>query len=209
MSYLAADEREALCDLALEVGEHAPTLCEGWDVKDLVVHLLVREGHPAAIGIVVPFLAPILDLASRRVGRTDFEELVGRLRKGPPAYSPMALPNADKLLNGVELYVHHEDVRRARPGWQPRDLPPRTQDALWRALRKAGKAPLRKAPTGVVAERSDTGEQAELKPGDPSVVVHGLPGEVMMFAFGRPGADVKLSGDPDAVLALTSSTRGY
>jgi uncharacterized protein (TIGR03085 family) len=209
VSYLAADERAALCDLALEVGEEAPTLCEGWDVKDLVVHLLVREGHPAAVGIVVPPLAPLVDAASRRMREKDFAGLVERLRTGPPVYSPMALPNADKLLNGVELFVHHEDVRRAQPGWAPRPLSDRTQKALWKALGRAGKATLRKAPTGVVAERTDTGERAVLKPGDPEVVVHGLPAEVMMFAFGRPEADVKLTGDPDAVDALTRSTRGY
>ncbi|WP_254185823.1 hypothetical protein [Nocardioides panacis] len=47
-------ERTALCDTALQVGEDGPTLCDGWDVKDLVVHLLVREGSPAAAGIVLP-----------------------------------------------------------------------------------------------------------------------------------------------------------
>ncbi len=57
MTRLARSERAALCDLALQVGADRPTLCEGWTVKDLVVHLLVREGSPAAVGIVVPPLA--------------------------------------------------------------------------------------------------------------------------------------------------------
>jgi uncharacterized protein (TIGR03085 family) len=209
MSYLAADERAALCDLALEVGESAPTLCEGWDVKDLVVHLLVREGNPGAVGIVVPPLAPVTDVASRWVGREDFETLVDRLRKGPPLYSPMAVRKVDALLNGLEFFVHHEDVRRAEPGWKPRNLDDRTQEALWRALRKGGKAPLRRSGTGVVVERSDTGERAELRSGDPVVVVRGLPGEMLMFVMGRAEAEVTLSGDDDAVAAFTAARKGY
>ena len=43
---LARRERHELCDLALTVGEDAPTLCGDWIVKDLVVHLLVRENRP-------------------------------------------------------------------------------------------------------------------------------------------------------------------
>lgn len=209
MSYLAADERAALCDLALEVGQDAPTLCAGWDVKDLVVHLLVREGSPAAVGIAVPPLSGITDRASRWVGRSDFETLVERLRKGPPLYSPMAISKVDKLLNGVEFFVHHEDIRRAQPAWRPRDLDERTQKRLWKALRSSGKASLRKAPTGVVLERSDTGERAELRPGEPRVVVRGLPAELLMFVSGRAEAKVDLTGDDEAVDALMSSARGY
>ena len=36
---LARRERDALCDLALLLGPDAPTLCEGWDARDLVTHL--------------------------------------------------------------------------------------------------------------------------------------------------------------------------
>jgi uncharacterized protein (TIGR03085 family) len=209
MSYLAADERAALCDLALEVGEDAPTLCAGWDVKDLVVHLLVREGSPAAVGIAIPPLARVTDLVSARVGRSDFEALVGRLRKGPPVYSPMAISKVDKMLNGVEFFVHHEDIRRAQPAWRPRDLDERTQNRLWKALQSSGKASLRKAPTGVVLERSDTGDRAELRPGEPQVVVRGLPAELLMFVSGRAEAKVDMIGDEDAVADLMGAERGY
>jgi hypothetical protein len=51
---LARRERADLCDLALVLGEDAPTLCGGWDAKDLVTHLLVRERRPiGASGIMV------------------------------------------------------------------------------------------------------------------------------------------------------------
>src|SRR4029079_18721505 len=51
---LARRERAALCDLAVEVGPDAPTLCEGWTASDLVAHLLVRERNPvASLGNIV------------------------------------------------------------------------------------------------------------------------------------------------------------
>src|SRR4051794_3718951 len=84
MTRLARAERAALCDLALQLGEDQPTLCEGWTVKDLVVHLLVRERSPAAVGIVVPPAARLTTLASRRRARQPFAELVETLRGGPP-----------------------------------------------------------------------------------------------------------------------------
>ena len=32
----------------------------------------------------------------------------------------MALPGMDERANAVEYFVHHEDVRRAAPDWEPR-----------------------------------------------------------------------------------------
>ena len=43
MEPLARTERAALCNTALDLGADSPTLCEGWTVKDLVIHLLIRE----------------------------------------------------------------------------------------------------------------------------------------------------------------------
>ena len=43
---LARAERHALCDLLIEVGPDAPTLCEGWSTFDLAAHLVVRERRP-------------------------------------------------------------------------------------------------------------------------------------------------------------------
>ena len=48
-SHLAHSERVRLCDLLIEQGESAPTLCEGWLTRDLVAHLFVREHRPAAM----------------------------------------------------------------------------------------------------------------------------------------------------------------
>jgi uncharacterized protein (TIGR03085 family) len=209
MSPLARTERAALCDLALDVGPDAPTLSGEWTVKDLVVHLLIREGSLAAIGIVVHPLSGLTDMASRRLARQDLPVLVQRLRQGPPRYSLFAVPALDKMLNMLEFFVHHEDIRRAQEGWEPRELPRKPQDALWKAIRVAGKGLVRSAKVGVVLERSDTGEQAVLKDSPTRVVVRGLPAELVMFAYGRQAqARVELEGTETDVAALTGADLG-
>ena len=51
-------ERDALCDLLIEKGPDAPTLCGDWTTRDLAAHLHIRENRPdAAVGIVIGPLA--------------------------------------------------------------------------------------------------------------------------------------------------------
>lgn len=209
MTALSRTERSELCDLALRLGEDEPTLCGGWDVKDLVVHLLVREGSPAAIGITVPALAKVTDLASQRLSDRDFEELVERLRKGPPFYSPFGWSKVDRMFNTLEFFVHHEDIRRAQPTWEPRALSRRAESLLWAQVRVAGKGLVRGAPVGVVLERSDNGKRAVLRNATRSVVVRGLPSELTLFVYGRKDqAKVELAGSDDDVAALRGSEMG-
>lgn len=209
MSRLARTERAALCDLALEVGPDAPTLSGDWTVRDLVVHLLVREGHPAAIGIVVSPLAPLTEHVSRRMADQDFAVLVERVRQGPPRWSPARLGRLDAMFNTAEFFVHHEDVRRAQEGWKPRELSDRDQDVLWKVVGVAGKGLVRSAKVGVVLERSDTSERAVLKNAPGAVVVRGLPAELMMFVYGRKAqAQVELEGADADVAALTGADLG-
>jgi uncharacterized protein (TIGR03085 family) len=210
MSRLARTERSALCDLALEVGGDAPTLSGDWTVKDLVVHLLVREGNPAAVGIVVPPLAGVTEWASRRLAREDLTVLVQRLRQGPPVYSPFRLAPVEAALNTLEYFVHHEDIRRARPGWEPRALPDPVQDVLWKMIRTAGKPLARKARVGVVLERLDGGNRAVVSRGQREVVVRGLPAELVLFLNGRSAqARVALDGAPEDVEELSGAPMGF
>lgn len=206
---MAQTERTELCDLALQLGEDAPTLCEGWTVKDLVVHLLVREGSPAAVGIVVPPLAGLTDRVSRRLARRDLAVLVERLRTGPPRLSPYAVPPLDRVANTLEFFVHLEDVRRAQPGWAPRPLTADAERQLWTLVRTAGKGLTRRSPVGVVLENLTTGSTAVLKRADRSVTVRGLPSELALFVFGRrPQARVELRGDDADVAALSGTSLG-
>lgn len=206
---MARTERDALCDLALQLGEGEPTLCGDWTVKDLVVHLLVRERSPAAAGIVLKPLSRLTDLETRRFAARDFGVLVEKLRGGPPIWSPYALPKLDAVFNTLEYFVHHEDIRRAQPGWEPRELADEQQKQLWAMARTAGKALALRAPTGVAIENSVTGTRLVLKAAPDQVVVHGLPSEVTMFLFGRQDhARVELLGPDHAVAALREAALG-
>jgi uncharacterized protein (TIGR03085 family) len=206
---MSRTERTELCDVALQVGGDQPTLCDDWTVKELIVHLLLRESSPAAVGIVVPALAGLTDLESRRYGRRDFAVLVERLRQGPPLWSPFAIPTVDSLANTVEYFVHHEDIRRAQPSWSPRPLTDRQQELLWRSVRILGRGPVRSAELGITLERSDTGERTVLKPGEPMAVVRGLPSELTLFVYGRkPEARVELLGPDEATSALRGADLG-
>ena len=209
----AAAERRRLCDLALEVGPDAPTLSGSWTVRDLVAHLIVREGHPASAGIMLPPLAQVLERAQDRVAAEDFESSVARLRKGPPLWSPFALPVLGALANIAEYAVHHEDVRRAQETWEPRDLPRGEQDTLWRLVRTLGRGLGVQAPVGVLAERSDAaGARARVRraPGSRGdVTVRGTPLELLLFLYGRQAHSVvDLDGDPADVAALTGADLG-
>ena len=119
---LAKRERRELCDLALALGPDAPTLCEGWDAHDLIAHLVVREQKPiASMGNVVDALS-----GAERSGRwpssrpVGFEVLVEQYRT--PALFLRAVPPIDEAMNGFELLVHHEDLRRGATEWEPREL---------------------------------------------------------------------------------------
>lgn len=216
MSSLAGRERALLCATAQQVGPEAPTLCEGWDVRDLLIHLLIREGHPlAAAGIFVP-LRPLTRLRTRTeesLARCDFADLVTDLRHGPPLLSPFSVPKLGGIANIAEFFVHHEDIRRAQDDWAPRTQSAATEDTLWRLLGLLGRGTSMSAPTGVVLRRSDAeGATKRLRPtpadaGD--VVVTGPPSELLLFAYGRQEhARVDLDGDPGDVAALHGADLG-
>ncbi len=212
MEQMSRTERAALCNSALEAGEGAPTLCGFWTVKDLVIHLLVRERDPlAAPGIVIPQLEKLANRSARRMADQDFTTLVERVRSGPPRWSPMALPPVDRTLNTLEYFVHHEDIRRARPGWEPRELTDRERRILFKGASVAGKGLVR--PVGVPVEIHWTDGERErsavLRKGDDPVVVSGEPAELTMFLFGRDQhTGLKFEGPDDNVDALKTKDLG-
>ncbi len=107
---LAQQERTALCDLFVERGSDAPTLCEGWFTADLAAHLVVRERRPdSGPGLVWPPLAGYTDKVRRSVrDRMPWGKLVETVRRGPP----LLLRPFDGPMNTVEFFIHVEDVRR-------------------------------------------------------------------------------------------------
>lgn len=205
---LARDERHALADTALAVGPDAPTLCGDWSARDLLAHLLVREHSPlGAAGIVLPPLAGQTERAMRRTAAADFDDLVDRFRH--PRLTPVALKPVDDLVNPVEFFVHHEDLRRAQPGWEPREVTRHDHDTLWTALRLIGRGLVASAKVPVRLERTDTGETATLRRGDEPVTVHGLPGELVLFLHGRDQTrGVDLTGPLDRIARLRGADLG-
>jgi uncharacterized protein (TIGR03085 family) len=204
---LASRERAALSDELLRVGPDRPTLCEGWTTRDLLAHLLVRERQPhAAAGILIPALAAVTEKAMDGYRQMPWDEAVQLFRGGPQSWSPFRFERVDAVANWNEFFVHHEDVRRGAPGWEPRE-PEEERDAqLWAGARRVGML-LRRSPVGVVLARP-SGERHVVKTGPGVVTVLGEPGELVLFAFGRDAVRVDLQGEPGDIEALTASPRG-
>ena len=204
---VARAERQELCDLFLEVGPDAPTLCAGWTTRALAAHLVVRESRPdAAVGILVKPLAGYADSVQAKVAMRAWPELVRDVRTGPPLLSPFRLPGAQGLADPFEFAIHHEDVRRARPDWAPRDLPAGEQDLLWQRLARAARLLARTSPVGVALRRSDTGELIIAKGGTPAVTLIGESLELLLRLYGRRECVVDVEG-PEETVALFESAR--
>ena len=215
MSY-SREERSALCALLDKTGPDAPTLCDGWTTGDLAAHLVLRERRPdAAAGVLGGPLAGYTARVQQRLrDRIPFPDLVRMIRSGPPLLSVMALPGVDERVNAVEFFVHHEDVRRAAPGWEPRELGSGESDMLWHRLRMA-RFMLRKAPVGVELARDDidTGTGADgasyritARNATPAVTVVGSPAELTMWVMGRrTAARVRMDGIQTAVTKLAEA----
>jgi uncharacterized protein (TIGR03085 family) len=200
------DERLALADLLQRTGPGSPTLCEGWQTLDLAAHLVLRERRPdAAAGMLGGPLAGRTERMRRKLaGKLGYEALIGAFRDGPPRMSVFAIPGADEAANTVEHFVHHEDVRRAVPGWAPRDLSEGLSAVLWRRLKSAGFF-LRTAPVGIELVRDGAGTPSRMavRKGADLVTVAGTPAELTMWAMGRTtAANVRFEGPEAAVAKL-------
>ena len=205
---VARNEREALCDLFADVGPDAPTLCGTWLTRDLAAHLVLRERRPdAASGILLRVFAGYTRHVQDAYAARRWPELIDLVRSGPPAYWPTSVGAVDDLVNTAEFFVHHEDVRRAAPGWQPRPPDPVRDDALWAALRRSGRMLLRHSPVGVALRRAD-GQEITARRGPNTVIISGPPGELLLFSFGREQVRVDFDGDQSSIGAVRGVTRG-
>ena len=200
---LAQQERQTLCDLLVEFGPEAPTLCAGWVTADLAAHLVVRERRPdSGPGLVWPPLAGHTDKVRRSVrDRTSWEDLVATVRRGPP----FLLRPFDGAMNTVEYFIHVEDVRRAQAGWETRPLSPEMADALWTRLGPGGMA---KKVSATIVLASPGRPEKEGGTGQ-RVVLTGDPGELTMFGAGRQGsARVEITGEADLAAQLRTASLG-
>jgi len=205
---VAGEERAALVRTLRSVGPDAPTLCPGWTTRQLTGHLLARERRPdALLGITVPRFADRRHRIERRFAADrDWTVLVDRLASGPPAYSPLRW--LDRVANLHELFVHHEDVRRAAPGWSVRRLTDRADAALRRLTKIFAPVCMPGVPARVVFRTPDGTVVAHVGHGQ-EVAVTGDPGELLLFAFGRNEIRAHIDGNAGVVDAVRKYERRF
>jgi uncharacterized protein (TIGR03085 family) len=199
--YFDAIERGQLCNLLNELGPQAPTLLDPWRTYDLAAHLVLREHDSlAAPGLVIP--GAWGRFAERRrvaLRETGFTDLVATIRSGPPP-GFFRIGWVRRVANLNEFFVHHEDVRRAN-GWGARTNPPAEDAALFRNVARAAWLLSRRLEgVGLELEWAGTDEVITARRGQPTARLRGLPGEVLLFLFGRrEAADVEITGSPEAI----------
>lgn len=189
MSNFAAIERAALARALSHAGPDAPTLCEGWTTRDLALHLIERDSRPDILAGTalssVPFLSARARAAHEQLGALPWEQLVDRVAH-PGGAAPARIDAIDRRLNTAEFFVHHEDVRRAQPGWEPRELPVAQQQQLWNTLRAMRLMLLRAQRNTVVLSAAGYGSMPGGKGREAAVtIVKGEPSELLLWAFGR------------------------
>lgn len=210
MTAFAQTERDQLCDEFLVVGPDAPTLCEGWTTSHLATHLVVRDGRPDLIvGPMLPIVGSYAKNAVRAIRKQPWPDLVEAVRTGPPIYSPTALGPIDELVNLIEFFIHHEDVRRAAPQWEPRELPRAEEQAIWTALTRASRLMFRRSRVGVELISPYGRNRARPVTPQGDVALDGLPSELVLAAYGRRAhARIEEVGSNDAISALWASKLG-
>lgn len=191
----AATERSRLADTLLRVGPNAPTLCQGWETRDLAEHLYVRENNQLAL---MPGVGKVF---ADKISNRDYADLVKDWAAGPP----LLLKPVDSMMNTAEHFVHHEDVLRGDGVARPREFSKAVNKELALLAGRFGKLLLRSAPVPVVlspttlppmtvGDRRGVAEQ-----GDAVVRVVGEPGELLLWVFGRDVVEVTVSGDPQHI----------
>lgn len=193
--------RDRFIEVARRLGPDAPTLCEGWTVRDIVAHLLVLQRDPLAWpGIAVPALA---GLTTRRMAAQTAAGFAAALAT-LAARSPRIPAMPDDLLGGPMLHhlgeyvVHTEDL--ARPNGVPGAVVDTdVADALWSRAQIVAALHRRRRRHGLVLVRTDTAASAAILRGPEAVVAAGTPLELMMWAH---------RGSDAAAVTLTDAATG-
>jgi uncharacterized protein (TIGR03085 family) len=205
---LGAVERDALAATLLSTDPAALTLCSGWDVRALTVHLVLFERHPDAwfgvplgdrVGALERYFRRLVDRESAR----PWPALVERLRSGP-ALGPLSIDRIRSRMFLREYVVHHEDVRRAQ-GAGPRDGLEELQDVVWHKLPRFARLLQTPDSTGLVLRRRD-GRIHVVREGADQVTIVGEPIEILLAAFGRGAvAQIDVQGAAEALTIKDTS----
>lgn len=206
-SEVAQAERTALCDLFVRVGPEAPTLSGDWKTEDLAAHLYVRERKPfGAMGILVKrFEARTEKVMADVLASKGYLGTVEAVRNGPPAL----LKPLDGMINPIEFFVHHEDVRRGSGQAPARELGGEA-DVLWKLLPRFSKALVRGlSDIELSVRRIDNGDTVKLRSGSQPVTITGEVGEIVLYLYGRKSvARVELDGSHAATGIVSGTAMG-
>lgn len=196
-------ERQALVQTFRTTDPEAPTLCEGWDARHLLAHLVQRENDVgASLGDIVvkrepgqeKYLGRLVDSALTPAG---YEALIARFESGPPRWSPMSW--AGENINLIEYVIHQEDVRRGAGPVEPRVLPNAETASLFSKAAAMARLIYLRSPVGV-SMAQPSGPTRVVKKGTRDVVLTGEPVELALYNSGRRGAAaVEITGTPEAV----------
>ncbi len=202
------EEREQLAATFAALGPEAPTILPGWDAEDLLEHLMLREGGGhLLLGARLP--GPLGRRAREEQERRrerPWEERLEIFRRGPGALSPVG--RLDGLSGQAELLIHHEDLRRGRPGWEPRAADPDRDRDAWRALGLMAPLSMRMR-ADVTLVSSLGGRRLRSRRAEGSLRVHGEPLELLLWVTGRDEvARVRIHGDDGGRRALAAGHRG-
>jgi uncharacterized protein (TIGR03085 family) len=202
-----AEERAELIGLFEEVGPDRPTLCAGWTTADLLAHLVTRERRPDTLpGIVARPFAGWTERVRRSYRALPWPELIDLFRRRPPVWSLFRDRRIAERSNAAEYLVHHEDVRRVTPDWEPRPVDSERDRAVRALLARGGRIYFRNSSVGVLLRELD-GTRTQVKGGSTPVTMIGDPVEALLFAFGRPAVRLEFVGAPESVAALLASAR--
>ena len=199
-------ERHAFADTLDRVGPDAPTLAGDWRARDLAAHVASLDrfaGVPTFLGRSIVArgvrlndrVARFADASIRGTRRKGFEWAVRRLRAPSP---PMLLRPAVAVVGLFEVFVHHEDVRRAEHGAETRPAPAELASTIPWLLRYH-----RQLLPGVrIQTEFDPSEAGTASDADqiPTVRIIGDLGDIVTWLAGRrTAAQIELAGDESVV----------
>jgi len=201
-------ERRSFAETLADVGPTSPTLAGAWTAGDLAAHVVSLDrlgGLPTYTGRrVVAGGIRLNDLAARFADasldssrRRGFEWALNQLRSSPPW---LLLRRSVAPIGLFEVFVHHEDVRRAVANYSGRPAPTGLTTAVPWLLRYHRRV----LPKVRLVVRA--GELEFSTGAGPLVILQGALGDVVLWLAGRRDAvDVELSGDHYALKELCSS----
>ncbi|OBJ53031.1 maleylpyruvate isomerase family mycothiol-dependent enzyme [Mycobacterium sp. 1423905.2] len=195
---LAQDERADLAAFLATLSPqewHAPSLCRGWTVKDVVAHVVSYE-ELGAFGLAKRFAKGWV-LRANEVGVREFaslspEELLGFLRAHlRPRGLTAGFGGMIGLVDGI---IHHQDIRRALG--RQRTVPAERLERVLPLLPGNPRLGVGRRIKGLRLVATDL----DWRHGD-GPEVHGTGEALMMAMTGRPAALDELSGPGQPTLA--------